>query len=73
MSTVIITVLKPFSEVRSGRTYQPGDVISDPQWHAENDRRAGAYEARGLVKIEPAPEADQIGPVAPVTRKKEKH
>lgn len=44
-------VLTAFTEVRSGRSYQPGDVVLDPAWHAKDDRRAEARAARGQVKI----------------------
>lgn len=43
--------LVAFTEVRSGTSYQPGDVVLDPVWHAKDDRRAAAYAARGKVKI----------------------
>lgn len=51
-----ITVLVPFTEGRTQHQYKPGDEITDPQWHADGDRRAEAYAARGKVKIEVVPE-----------------
>jgi hypothetical protein len=47
-----IIVLKPFVEVRSGRSYQPGDEVSDPAWHDPASRKAEAYAARGLVRVD---------------------
>lgn len=52
-----ITVLVAFVEARSGRAYQPGDIVTDPQWHAEGDRRAEAYAARGKVRVDELPAA----------------
>lgn len=53
-----ITVLKPFTETRNGKSYKPGDVITDPFWHdTANSKKAGAYEARGFVKLEEIPDA----------------
>lgn len=44
-------VLVAFTEVRSGKSYQPGDVVLEAAWHAKEDRRGEAYAARGQVKI----------------------
>jgi len=57
---VKITVVIPFTEVRSGKTYTAGEVITDPLWHAEDDRKAGAYAARGMVTVEPADDAPAV-------------
>lgn len=57
-----IRVLKAFYENRSGRQYQPGELVTDAQWHKDGDVRAEAYAARGLVEIEivPAEEAAEV-------------
>lgn len=53
-----ITVLKPFTEVRTGQSYAPGEVITDVFWTDVNlSRRAEAYLARGMVSVEDAGEA----------------
>jgi hypothetical protein len=46
-----IKVLKEFTEQRSGRTYKPGDVVTDESWLDPGDRRAEAYAARGYVEV----------------------
>ena len=56
-----IRVLKGFTEGRSGRQYQPGDVVTDPAWHAPESRRAEAYAARGLVEVLEQPTAPVVG------------
>lgn len=58
-----IKVLKPFTEQRTGRSYQPGELVTDPAWHAPGDRRAEAYAARELVRVEERAEEDDV-PVA---------
>lgn len=65
----LITVLVAFTEQRSGKHYDPGDVVTDPQWHDPADRRAAAYAARGLVKIENAPAAEPEPQLKPRSRK----
>jgi hypothetical protein len=59
----IITVLKSFKEQRTGRAYQPGERITDPQWHQAESRKAEAYAARGLVRVEDVPDAPLAAPV----------
>lgn len=54
----IITVLVAFTEQRTGHHYEPGDIVTDPQWHAPDDKRAAAYAVRGLVQVEDAPDAE---------------
>ena len=65
-----ILVLKPFTEQRTGRQYKPGETVTDPAWHTDNDRKAEAYAARGLVKVEeklPAPvPGEDLGALAPI-------
>ena len=65
-----IKVLKPFVEGRSGRQYKPGDVVTDPTWHAPDSRRAEAYAGRGMVQVVdqpdiPAPVAEPVIVAAP--------
>ena len=53
-----ITVLKPFTEVRTRTIYAPGDIVVDPFWtDLTLSRRAEAYLARGLVSVEKDGEA----------------
>jgi hypothetical protein len=46
-----IEVLQAFTEGRSQKSYKPGELITDPQWHDPADRRRDAYAARGLVRV----------------------
>ena len=56
-----ITVLKPFTEVRTGRSYTPGEVITDIFWtDLTMSRRAEAYKARGFVSVEIEGEAQTV-------------
>lgn len=64
--SVDIIVVEAFTEVRTGRTYQPGEKISDPHWHQPGDRKAEAYAARGVVRLEPVAETSPAA-AAPVT------
>lgn len=48
----VIRVVKAFTEVRTGSIYAPGDVVADPQYYADGDRRAEARAARGQVRLE---------------------
>lgn len=56
-----ITVLKPFTEVRTGQSYTPGEVITDIFWtDVTLSRRAEAYLARGLVSVEDGGETQTL-------------
>ena len=48
----VIRAIKAFTEVRSATLYTPGDVVKDPQFYADGDRRAEARAARGQVRID---------------------
>lgn len=68
-----ITVLKPFTEGRSGKSYLPGEVVTDPAWHAPEDegRRMKAYAARGIVKIEELSADEPVAEAPRRTRRKD--
>jgi hypothetical protein len=50
----LITVLESFTEQRTGKTYTPGEVVIDPEWHKPDSRRAEAYATRGKVRVDEA-------------------
>jgi len=47
---VSVEAAQAFTEARSGKSYKPGEIITDETWLDNECARVKAYEARGKVK-----------------------